>query len=71
MTSIVHKKERPEPEQEVIVHKTNQRSTNKKKTIFEKKIKQKPTVWGCIDVYRFITVETLASLMKKSIGNLI
>lgn len=66
--SYRHKKKTTNPEEEVLVNKTNQRSTNKK-TYLEKKIKQKRTVWGVIDVYRFITVEKLASLMKKTIGN--
>lgn len=57
-------------EEEVLQHKTNQRSTNKK-SFFERKIKPKRTVWGIIDVYRFITVETLAAAMNKSIGNLV
>lgn len=68
-TTNVFKKKEKNPEEQPIVHKTNQRSTNKK-TIFERKMKTKPTVWGIIDVYRFITVEKLASLMKKSIGKL-
>lgn len=63
------KKSSGNPEDEVLVHKTNQRSTNKK-TFLERKIKPKRTVWGVIDVYRFITIEKLASLMKKSIGKL-
>lgn len=63
-----YKKKTTNPEDEVLVNKTNQRSTNKK-SFLEKKIKQKRTVWGAIDVYRFISVEKLASLMKKSIGN--
>lgn len=66
LSSFVHKKH-VNPEEQVIVNKTNQRSTNKK-TLSERKMKQKPTVWGVIDVYRFITVEKLASLMKKSVG---
>lgn len=64
----LQKKQRTEPEAQVLVNKTNQRSTNKK-TLFERKIKQKATVWGVIDVYRFITIEKLASLMNKSDGN--
>lgn len=67
-TSCRHKKKPTNPEEDVLVNKTNQRSTNKK-TYMEKKIKQKRTVWGVIDVYRFITVEKLASLMRKTIGN--
>lgn len=68
-TTNVFKKKEKNTEELPLVHKTNQRSTNKK-TIFERKIKTKPTVWGIIDVYRFITVEKLASLMNKSIGKL-
>lgn len=68
VSSFLHeKKKHVNPEEQVIVHKTNQRSTNKK-TLNERKIKQKRTVWGIIDVYRFITVEKLASLMDKNIG---
>lgn len=63
----MHKKKATNPEEEVLQHKTNQRSTNKK-TFLEKKIKQKRAVCGVIDVYRFITVEKMASLMKKTIG---
>lgn len=66
--SCRHKKKTTNPDEEVLVNKTNQRSTNKK-TYLAKKIKQKRTVWGVIDVYRFITVGKLASLMKKTIGN--
>lgn len=68
INTILQKKQRTEPEAQVLVNKTNQRSTNKK-TLFERKIKQKATVWGVIDVYRFITIEKLASLMNKSDGN--
>lgn len=68
LNTILQKKERPDPQVEVLVNKRSQRSTNKK-TFFEKKMKQKTTVWGIIDVYRFITVGKLASLMNKSIGN--
>lgn len=66
-TANVFKKKATNPEDQVLTHKTNQRSTNKK-TQFERKIKAKPTVWGIIDVYRFITVEKLAGLMNKSVG---
>lgn len=70
VSSLLHKeKKHKNPEEEVIVNKTNQRSTNKnKKHILERKIKPKRTVWGVIDIYRFITVEKLASLMEKSVG---
>lgn len=70
ITSTIQKKKEANPEEDVLKHKTNQRSTNKK-TFFEKKIKAKPTVWGSINVYRFITVEKLASLLNKTIGNII
>lgn len=68
LNPIVQKKKELNPEEQLIVHKTNQRSTNKK-TFLEKRIKKKPTVWGIVDVYRFITVEKLASVLNKSIGN--
>lgn len=65
----MQKKKTANPLEDVLVHKTNQRSTNKK-TYLEKKIKQKRTVCGVIDVYRFITIEKMASLMNKTIGKL-
>lgn len=66
--SYRHKKKPTNPDEEVLVNKTNQRSTNKK-SYLAKKIKQKRTVLGHIDVYRFITIEKMASLMNKTIGN--
>lgn len=61
------KKKSANPEAEVIVNKTSARNVNKKNAP-DRTSKQKTKVWGVIDVYRFITVETLAALMNKSIG---
>lgn len=65
-SSTVYKKH-ANPEEEVLVHKTSLRSTNKKPEL-EKRAKAKQTVWGIVDVYRFITIESLAKLLKKSTG---
>lgn len=67
VTSTVQKKKVIEPESQVLVHKTSQRTTNKK-TLNERKMRPKATVWGVIDVYRGITVVILANLLKKSTG---
>lgn len=66
---MVQNKKTTNPEEEVIKHKTNQRSTNKKAIHLKNLNKPKRTVLGCIDVYRFMTVEALATALNKSIGN--
>lgn len=63
----MYKKNHANPEEQTLVHKTNQRSTNKKPQ-YEKRAKPKQTVWGIADIYRFITVEALAKKVKKSTG---
>lgn len=63
-TSIVQRDKSSQNPEEEVLKKSAKTMRNK----MLKKKKQKSTVWGIIDVYRFIDVQTLASLMKKSIG---
>lgn len=71
ISAKLQKKKTPPTQEEVIVNKTNQRTSTNKRSFLEKKIKQKKSVLGTIDVYRFITVECLAALVNKSIGNVV
>lgn len=69
ISSKLQKKKAATTQEEVLVNKTNQRAHTNKKSFLEKKIKQKKSVLGIIDVYRFITVQCLATLVNKSIGD--
>lgn len=63
----MNKENTSNPEEQTLKHKKT-REAAKRKTFFQKKIKQKSTEWGIVDVYRFITLQQLAKLLDKPLG---
>ncbi|XP_031617973.1 translation initiation factor IF-2, mitochondrial [Contarinia nasturtii] len=61
-TSMVRKKKNVNPEEEVLVKSAK---TERNKRIVKKR--PKSTVWGVVDIYRGIDIQTLASSMNRSI----